>query len=328
MSIQSIRWSAAAVLLIALAAGCSKDPVSTGGDDDTQYRMSYVRDYEYVQRIYYDVGKFGADSLGNCFTVGQDTIIDFKLFIAGTRGTPGDAFALITVDPRDLNAYPKNIFSSYAHELTEGEDYFLNPNGFWIRFPQPLPHDEILACWMVVGTPAGRVEIGNIETDIGKPRYFKMLKAPIPYPGSPTWDYQWRNVYDLGVTDFIEGDIKVDVYYGAPGAEDDSTHVNHQAGIPYLQLFGLDICNRSGQRKPDGKVDFIAEILDPDMGHLIFRNRKPFAPIPDTAYCVAHPDERLTETFPKLYTTSNITFIKDESMYYIGIGVAEEEPQE
>ena len=93
--VRSISFRFAFVLLLTIVvASCSEkstSPVTNG--DDTQYRISYLRDYEFLRRTYYDVGKFGADSLGECFNVGQDTIVDFKLFVPGSSETAGDVFA-------------------------------------------------------------------------------------------------------------------------------------------------------------------------------------------------------------------------------------------
>jgi hypothetical protein len=316
----------AMMLAVVAIAGCSSDPVSSGGDDHRSYTYTYLRDYQYLPRTYYDVGKFGADSLGIGFTTGQDSIIGFKLFVEGSAETPGDIFAVIAIDPRDLGAYPKNIFASYMHELDEGIDYFLDPRLFRLRFHEPLPSDEVLACWMWVATPQGEFQIGAVDPRPGESRVLKMLKAAIPYPGSPTWEYQWLNVYDLGVTGFTAGEIKVDVFYGPPGTEEDSVNLDDQAGVPLIQLLGLDIYDEDGVRSPDGKLDVIDGIVDPANGHLLFPNRRPFAPRPDTAYCVSHPEMRLAATFPALYTTANTIFIRDESIYYLRIGVADDGP--
>jgi hypothetical protein len=315
------RWSALALMGLVVLAHCGDDSPS-GPGNNIQYEMTYLRDYQYLQRTYYHVGSFGDDTLGVHFEPDQDTIIEFSLFIPGAYGVPGDVFAVINIDPRDPGAYPKNVIGDWVHPLTEGEDYFLEPHKFWIRLTEPAPSDRFLACLMVVGTPAGRVEVGTMDPDPGTPRTLKMLRPEALYPGSPTWDYEWRNVYDLGVTGIARDDIKIDIRLGPRGTEGADTNSNQQDGIPFLEFFGLDRFDNAGRARPDGRVDFIETTIDPELGHLFFPNRRPFDPRPDTCYSPADPLAKLEVTFPELYATFHISFVEDLSVYYIEIGVA------
>jgi len=239
------RWSAVLFLGLIFLAHCG-DKSTSPPKDTTQYEMTYLRDYQYLLRTYYHVGQTDYDSVGIHFNPGQDRITEFKLFVPGSYDVAEDFFAIMVIEPRNIMAYPKNMFYGPVHQLVEGEDYFLEPDELYIRLNEPLPSDQFLACAMRVQTPTGTIKIGSLNPN-DSPRYLKMLRPTALYPGSPTWEYEWRNVYDLGVTDFVQGDVKVDIRLGPRGTEGDAANLNHQDGVRYLEFFGLDRLKSSGQ---------------------------------------------------------------------------------
>jgi len=310
---------------LVLLAHCGDKSTSSNDIDNRNYEMSYLREYQYLERTYYHVGKTDRDSVDIHFNPGVDKIVSFKLFVPGSPEVQGDMYALITIDPRNKNAYPKNQFYAVVHQLTEGEDFFLEPDEFYIRLNTSLARNQFLACAMVVETPTGGIIVGEYGTEPGSNRILKMLRPTAMYPGSPTWDYEWRNVYDLGVTGFAPGDVKVDICMGPRGTEGADSNLNHQDGIPYLQFFGLDRSNNAGQGGPDGRIDCIAGTVDRDLGHIFFPNCQPFDPRPDTCYSPAGPLVKRDVKFPELYATYHVSSVEYLSKYYLEIGVAIEE---
>jgi len=319
------RWSILIFLALVFLAHCG-DKSTAPPQDPRQYEMTYLRDYEYLKRTYYSVGQTDADSAGIHFTPGQDRITEFRLYVPGSYDEPEDFFAIMVVEPRDLEAYPKNMFYGPVHQLAEGEDYFLDPDEFYIRLSEPLPSNQFLACAMRVQIPGSEigVEIGSLDPN-DSPRHLKMLRPTALYPGSPTWEYEWRNAYDIGVTGFVPGDIKVDIRLGSRGTEGADSNLNRQDDIPYLEFFGLDRYNNSGQGGPDGRIDCIAGTVDQELGHIFFPNCRPFDPRPDTCYSPSGPQANLAVKFPDLYATYHTSFVEHLSVYYIEVGVVIEE---
>ncbi len=277
-----------------------------------------IRDYSYLQRTYYDVGKIGPDSLGLGFDMATDSIVDFRLFGVGSSQSAGeDPYANLYIDPNNPEAFSHEFAGSFVREMIDGKDYFLEPGQFWIRLERQHRVNELLACYMKVRTPQGIVEVGNLGN--GDTLALKMLKPAKRTHTSETWDYEWKNVYNLGAKRLKYDEFQLDIYKGAAGTERNNANLNHQNGVPYLQLLGLDKFNSAGAEAPDDRVDNVDYLLDLYRGHILFPNHKPFAPDPPVGYAPSAPDSVLDETVPAIYTTSTTKELTEQSKYYIQI---------
>jgi len=287
----------------------------------------FRRDYEYLQRTYYDIGKVGRDSLelpphlrhpDNSGFPG-DTIVEFRLYGPGYQNTFEDPYAVCHIDPLqpDNPDFTNESLRNYVRELRPDQDYFLEPHEFWIRLDRQHRSGDLLACWMVVGPGDGgpRYTIGEIKDTLE----LKLLKPSRYNSSSATWDYEWKNVYSLGAERLTYDEFSLDIYKGAPGTERGESNLNYEGasgegGNYYLESFGLDLFNSAGQPGADRIVDNAEYILDLTRGHVVFPNRKPFDPEPNTKYGVTEEDRNNT-----LYSSSNITALREASIYYLRI---------
>jgi len=282
--------------------------------------VTYLRDYQYQSRTFYDVGRFGRrDSTGfREFTIGQDSIIDFRLFVQGSGQASSDRYANMYVDPTNPSepAFKNDNASAYVKELVINEDYFLDPSEFWIELEDQLLPNEFLACWMKVRTPAGDSTVGSLDTDT---LTLKSLKPRTWNSGSSTWEYEWKNVYYLGAKNLSYTDFEFDIYKGAPGNEEDAANEFVQDGMDYLQIFGLDVINDNGLATPDGKLDNSANLLDLNRGLVRFPDHAPFNPAQHIQYVPGAP--LLAEKVPAIYTESSATELRQQSVYYFRIAM-------
>jgi len=282
-------------------------------------RVAYIRDYEYLKQTYYYVGMTGPDAI---FDHNVDSIVDFKLFRPGSSTDPNASppWANVYVDPDNTAGYADEFFGAYV-ELMENvnqEDYFLESKGFWIRLNKRLsPSNQYLAYWMQVSTGDSLKEVGSL----GDTLVLKLLKPKVRDKDSPTWHYEWKNVYDLGVRDISYGEFEVDIYKGAGGTYEDGSNLNYQEedSVYYLQLLGLDLFDDAGNNRPDGLVDEVDYLVDLVHGHIRFPNPKPFAPDPDVGYAPGFPNSRLNPRVPEIYTSINRTTLNEKSEYYLRI---------
>ena len=274
----------------------------------------YIRDYQYLARTYYDIGYFGPQSPNAGYQPDLDSIVEFRLFGQGIPQN-NDRFARIYIDPHDTTAYAGEYVGAHVHELTLDEDYFLEPNQFWIRMDRLIRQNDLLACFMVVNTSSGPDTVGTLRGDT---LVLRLIKPSVFSDKSSTWDYEWRHVYNLGARNLDYDEFQVEILKGPPNSESQASNLNQQGTIRYLQLFGLDSTGATpGQ--PDGFVDRREDILDLYRGHLAFRNRTPFAP-GDLVYGPnTPPGTRLNPQVDSIYTMTNQTTLNQFSQYYLKI---------
>ncbi len=282
--------------------------------DGSSDKVTYLRDYQYLEGVYYNVGEFYQrdDARFKAYQPAVDSIVEFRLYKRGRRDAGDDSYAFMYIDPRDSNeTTPEH--SEYVEELEQNVDYFLAPSEFWIQMSerQRLRQNEFLACYMEVKRANGEIEF--VGTDDADTISLKLLKPTRRNSGNPTWDYEWKYVYSLGARNLGINDFEFDIYKGAPGDEDNPANLNHnEESTPYLQVFGLDELNDNGQPLPDGRIDNKLNILDLSRGHVFFPNERPFDPA----------DGRLgDETVPEIYETSNSTELNNASKYYFALRV-------
>jgi cell surface protein SprA len=132
-------------------------------------------------------------------------------------------------------------------------------------------------------------------------------------PRDPVTHYMWWNIYRLDY-DIISADsFDVDIFKGGPGTEWLETNLNHQDGVPYIEILGLDKFDAGGNMKPDGKCDTV--VIDYEHNLLIFPDRHPFNPSE-----VWWPGNELLVKFPEMYY--NIIpnqYVIESSVYYITV---------
>jgi hypothetical protein len=172
-------------------------------------------------------------------------------------------------------------------QLDANDDYVLVAESGYIILNRPLQEEHALA--VSYRTQEGR-QIGNIQDDTLK---LELIKAKDPRPPFPTWNLEWKNVYQI-VPDSLQGPqglgfdrtaIDVQILKEVP----DEAPTAFQGNESFLQIFGLDLDN-----PPDQHIDADYIGLDELQGVLIFPDLTPFAP--------QHPIYRkLQDEVPEIY---------------------------
>lgn len=176
--------------------------------------------------------------------------------------------------------------------LREGDDYQLifGPSHWMVEgfvLKQPVEEDKALTVsyvnnlgdtiggsfWWRIPRGPGAAERDTLLLELVKPK----VQRPTGTFGS-TWSYMMRNVYDLGVKWMTPSTVEL-VIEDRLSARDDNTYPEGaNPAVQYLRIFGLDQFNDAGDAIPDGKLDFVPEVLDPSTGLLRFPCITAFAP--------------------------------------------------
>jgi hypothetical protein len=293
-------------------------------------KADVIRDYEYLERTFYDLGYTGDFSPG-------DSIVELRLFKSNTTINSNTAqnpapFGIAYVNPRDtLTAYPEGTFERRFQEI-DAEDYFVQREQYWIQFFRTPEKNDILATYYIVRhadhvtyDTVGFVKdsCSSAEGDICM--HLKLLKPDTPKPTDYTWEYEWKNVYFLN-SKYIDRDgFQLDIYKGTPSAEDIKVDKNYQDSTLYLRVFGLDQLDLNAASNPDGIVDY--RQIDFGLGYLIFPNRHPFAPIPSSKYYTNNPADSLKERVESIYSSNQLQDKVEDSKYYIYVQSASRKTQ-
>ena len=286
----------------------------------SESRSTKIRDYDYLERTFYDLGYAGD------FTAG-DSIVEIKLFknnfsISSNTAEDPAPFGIAYVDPDDtLTSFPEGSFHRRFQEI-DPNDYFVQRNQYWIQFFRALEKTDILGAYYVVRhLDASFDTVGLLKDSCTSEAdeicmRLKLMKPETPKPTDYTWEYEWKNVYYLGARNIEREGFHLDIYRGSANAEDLDVDPNYQDSTLYLRIFGLDELDLNADTKPDGVVDY--RQIDFGLGYLIFPNRHPFAPDPNVSF-TGNPADSLKVTVDTIYTTDILKDKREQSQYYIHV---------
>lgn len=279
---------------------------------------SNIRDYNFVQGRIYDLGRLrnlrGITYDTYDFQPG-DSIIYIEMYRAIKSYTTvpevGSRLAYLYVDPLHDTAY----YSQVEVVPIDGE-YYVQAREHWILFEQAFGGSQgEIAAYMIVKRAGGTIDtVGSVTASGDDPLRLKLIADKSPSPDKPTWNYMWRNVYYLMQTNIDLDGLEINVYKGGAGTENTGDNVDHQDGVRYINILGLDRLDQSGNAKPDGLVDVKTSLVDDSRGLLIFPHRLPFAA--DTSWA----SDSLSLKVPELYSSSPGSRVPiEKSAYYIEV---------
>ncbi|HKK21986.1 MAG TPA: cell surface protein SprA, partial [candidate division Zixibacteria bacterium] len=285
----------------------------------------YVRDYEYVQRRIFDLGRPGE-------LQARDSVITVFVYESETRSDNREAdFADLFVNPNYPDSFvSENVLSGDALRYTQiSTDYTIynepERNRHYIVFNSQRSTNNYLGVWMVVkryhsATSSYTTDtVGNINSI---PYKLKLLCKPesVARPTEQTWGLMWRNCYAID-HDVKVQDIDLKIYKGLPGTEGNGQNYDYETvggqTTPYLQVLGMDQYNTSDKKVPDLLLDNRQEVFRPDWGLIIFPNRTPFAS--DTTFTDDNKKTTpvLQELVPSVYNYSSYDDKTNASEYYL-----------
>lgn len=250
----------------------------------TQASDKKIWDYQYLHNVYF--------FLGYEFTE-ADSLLDVQLF---REGLPRDLYGLACVDPHygsgaNETGGVDTMFYNSDEDSIRGEierrnfilieetEYDLFPRGKYIILHQAVSESGVLAAYIKYNhtDSLGNVSIRQEGKVTGDTLVLKLIRDPDVDTSFTTWDLEWRNVYDLGSQNLTREGFELQIYKGNGSLE---TDVLDQDSIPFIQWFGFDEYENANPDNPtpDGLFDFnTRDYLDAARGHLIFRQREPFA---------------------------------------------------
>jgi cell surface protein SprA len=280
-----------------------------------------IRDYKYLERTFYDLG-FSAD-----FDPG-DSITEIRLFksndtINSNIGEDKAPLGMAYVDPADtLAQYHDGVFLRRFKEI-DPTTYHVDRNQHWIRLCRALEKADILAVFYLIRhynstcDTVGFIKDSCLASENNICMHLKLIKPYNPRPDYYTWEYEWKNVYYLGIKDISRERFGLQIFKGRLNAESFEDPID-QDGTLYIQILGLDQLDHDGNENPDGMVD--NRQIDFDEGYLIFPNRHPFAPSPNVSY-TGIPGDTLKEQVDAIYKSNQLQDQVEQSKYYICIKI-------
>lgn len=289
-----------------------------------------IRDYEYRRFTYFFLDNFYRDNF-------RRYAFRWQHISAGSRGIakidvyksqPGyqeraDAIEGFAVpDPRipsqkDSVGVNKEFYFGSFIKLEPDRDYFVETRLGYIVMNQPMNDDEVLA---VAYLDSSGVQVGDVDFDVnsGRPIELKIVKAQNPQPSYRTWNLEWKNVYYLGARNIDKDGFELKIFKKAQGAGTDN---ESQGTKTYLEVFGLDTRDLSGNEQPDGKLDDDPNLINWARGELILPYLRPFDPTePVIINGVEVPSALDPGDFERMiYDTTSTRVITQNSDFYFEV---------
>ncbi|RKZ29013.1 cell surface protein SprA, partial [bacterium] len=211
-----------------------------------------------------------------------DSIGDFVLFVddgdnsnnIGLGAFEGEAM------PTPGEPYDENIgHHGFFHEVsTQYYDVFRRFGWFMMTGYNQMFDSYAIACSYKYYHADGTVDtVGgmSITAENDTILYLNLIRPPDMDENNPCWEQTWRNVYSLGSQDLDPDNVEISIYL-TPVTNDITSDTTQVPPTSFMQVFGIDKVNESGDNIPDGKVDI--EYLNIGEGHLIFPVLHPFSP--------------------------------------------------
>lgn len=270
-----------------------------------------IRDWDYLDNRYFDLRPHpelypDGTKLPTDLQPG-DSIILLRLYLP-TQLEYAPQCSLY-VDPVSRDSFPDGVLvrrcfdeDEYEAETHQTVEYIYHPTEHYIRIDRPTISSYV-GIYMEVLRGVDTVKIGDINRPDSTFKILKMLRHENPKPNYVTWNYIWRNVYQVGgqIDDIDNFDLKI--YKGqATNIQDrDISDLDYTTGGEYyIQTLGLDT------NPKDGKIDRSNQIIDQYMGHIFFPSRRPFLNPALGA-----------DTVPEIYFESNSRIKQDSSKFYL-----------
>lgn len=273
-----------------------------------------IRDYQYLQRTYFFLDSFYRNQFKNkrdqYGVVSFDPaykIEDIDIYVDDNNSNNDIEMAASPGWAIYMDSAAEGVADSVRgwFHLLDPTDYFVDRNLGYIVLDSALPDDYLLA---VAYRTAKGTTYGDIDYQPGGAEAItlKLIKARRQRPEDPSWQYEWRNVYDLGTKNISPEGFELKIYKDVSGIHPEDS----QDGIPYLRIFGLDKHGEKPGSPPDGLIDLDEAIINRQRGELIFPDLEPFNP---------GPESPLKVKVPQIYQSRDEQTQRDASQYFIQV---------
>ena len=311
--------------------GSSNRKTFKGNAEET---ANTIRDFQYVEDMYFfldEVHRY--DNANNVKFPDQPVsanLVDInsvRVFLNDfnemndieQRAVQGIAYAFWNPDgtPNEGLSESRNggLEKGAFHEL-DREEFLVDARGYLIMRNGRISSSFALA--VAYNSMDGRI-LGDRDfiPDPGDPEKkirLKLIKARNQRSDYPTWNLSWRNVYTLGGRNMEPLGLDLRILKDVSGQED----LDNQAGVPYLQIFGLDTHTNgsSASSPPDNIIDTDngdnIPGLNLSLGHLVFPFLEPFGSGSDGA-------PKLEDGTDEIYTSTNANTRSEKSKYSLRI---------
>ncbi len=162
------------------------------------------------------------------------------------------------------------------------------------------------------GRVRGQIDYDGAESNTIQ---LRLIKPRDPKPSTPTWELQWKNVYYLGSRNIPQDGFEMQILYIPPSGDPQETVTVNGQRMSWLQVFGLDNVNESGEPKPDNIVDNNPNIINLARGELYFPDLRPFDPLSETYQNLLAEQYRA----PAIYDTLAQDVIQEQSRFVIKV---------
>jgi cell surface protein SprA len=194
---------------------------------------------------------------------------------------------------RQANSYlaqQENMEFAIDFDVAEGarlltaQEYTFHPQLGFISLNQQLTPDQVLAVAFqyTVGGSETIFQVGEFSTDgvMGdNALILKLLKSTNLNTTIPLWDLMMKNIYSIGAFSVNREGFKLDVMYTSIEQGNNVPYIPEGAiaGVPLIQVMGLDRLNQQEDRQPDGVFDFLpGRTINPANGRIYFPVIEPF----------------------------------------------------
>ena len=202
----------------------------------------------------------------------------------------------------------------------EKDEYYFDDLMGYIRMNTTLQDGEVLA---VAYQDTSRRVRGNLNYDVASndPIYLRLLKTKEPRPSDPTWDLEWKNVYALGGRNISEDGFEFRIFFQPPSGDPEETVTDKNGEkITWLQAFGFDRKNQSGDSSPDNIIDNNPLLINRALGEVYFPHLRPFDPKSEYLRSLLDSDDpKLNKLAPAIYDTTVQSAKDKQAKFYLDV---------
>ncbi|MBN2001046.1 cell surface protein SprA [candidate division KSB1 bacterium] len=301
--------------------------LSGGSSEDA----SRIEDYQYKKGSYYFLDKYYRTQYmektedGDFIVDPSHIVREVELYksapnyqtrysesIRGWAWVPEETSQQV-ITQSDTSRIDQNTYRGYFLRLEKTEYYVDKALGF-IRMNVPLMDGEVLAVAYRDSSGLVRGDI-HFDPETSNVIQLRLLKTQNPRPSDKTWNLEWKHVYSLGSRSIPQQGFELRIFYKPPSGDPQETYKAEGAdkARTWLDLYGLDRVNESGERIPDNLIDIQPNIISLAQGELYFPDLQPFDPISDEFKALLPASYRV----PAIYDTTSQSVISAQSKFYL-----------